>query len=102
MYDWGNGWDPAHAHAPPGQRLRRTKSPRGETLRDLRERGSDVCLRRVCEVQVERYLRGEIWGRGGGWKGWRRRKKGGGYEGGDVKGGGDMFAAVFVRGEVEE
>lgn len=61
IYDWGNEWDPAHAPTP---RLRRKKSPKTATLRDLRERGSDVCLRRVCEEEVERYLSGGLFGRG--------------------------------------
>ncbi|KAF9733166.1 hypothetical protein PMIN06_010256 [Paraphaeosphaeria minitans] len=59
--NWGNEWEPSHAPTQP--RLRRTKTPKKETLRDLRAKGSDVCLQRVYEQQLELYLNGALFPR---------------------------------------
>ncbi|KAH7378205.1 hypothetical protein BKA66DRAFT_145744 [Pyrenochaeta sp. MPI-SDFR-AT-0127] len=40
----------------PTQSLRRKKSPRKETLRSLRARGSDACLQRVYDQRLSDYL----------------------------------------------
>ncbi|KAF2445581.1 hypothetical protein P171DRAFT_430978 [Karstenula rhodostoma CBS 690.94] len=58
--NWGNEWEPSHAPKP---RLRRIKTPKKETLRDLRAKGSDVCLQRVYEQQLELYLNGALFPR---------------------------------------
>ncbi|KAK7184590.1 hypothetical protein DPSP01_009007 [Paraphaeosphaeria sporulosa] len=59
--NWGNEWEPSHA--PTNPRLRRTKTPKKETLRDLRAKGSDMCLQRVYEQQLELYLNGALFPR---------------------------------------
>ena len=58
--NWGNDGDPSPAPTP---KLRRIKSPKKETLRDLRAKGSDVCLQRVYEQQLELYLQGALFPR---------------------------------------
>lgn len=58
--NWGNEWEPSQAPKP---RLRRTKTPKKETLRDLRARGSDACLQRVYEQQLALYLNGALFSR---------------------------------------
>lgn len=58
--NWGNEWEPSHAPKP---RLRRTKTPKEETLRDLRAKGSDVCLQMVYEQQLTLYLNGALFPR---------------------------------------
>jgi hypothetical protein len=58
--NWGNEWEPCYAPTP---RLRRTKTPKTETLRDLRAKGSDMCLQRVYEHQLELYLNGTLFPR---------------------------------------
>lgn len=62
--NWGNEWEPYRYQTPSKTpRLRRTKTPKKVTLRDLRAKGSDVCLQRVYEQQLELYLNGALFPR---------------------------------------
>lgn len=58
--NWDNEWDLSHN---PNPRLRRTKTPKRETLRELRAKASEACLQRAYEQQVELYLNGALFPR---------------------------------------
>lgn len=63
---WGYKRVPSHAPPP---RLRRRKTPRNKTLRELRTKESERCLQRVYDHQLELYLNGALFPRA-------RRKEG--------------------------